>query len=77
LPPSSEPRRLKAILGAFGRSGTSSLRLALANLGMYPLHGSDALIDTAMTDAFVHGDTKALARMAEERGYDVTLELHR
>ncbi len=72
-----EPRRLKAVLGALGRSGTSSLRLALETMGLHPFHGSDVLVDGAMTDALVHSDPKTLVRLTEEKGYDVTLEMHR
>jgi hypothetical protein len=72
-----EPTRLKGMLTGCGRSGTSSLRLALETMGLNPWHGGDALNDPAVIDALIIGDSRALVSIAEQKGYDVTLEVHR
>jgi hypothetical protein len=65
------------MLASFGRSGTSSLRLALETIGFRPLHGADVLTDPALVDAVAHRDVMALVNLTEEGGYDIALEMHR
>lgn len=58
------------------RAGSSSLRLALENLGLHPWHGSQVVGVQAAHDAVAHRSGSALLRLTEQLGFDVGLELH-
>ena len=67
---------LRAVLGFGMRAGSSSLRLALENLGLHPWHGSQVVGVSAAHEAIRHRSGKDLLHLTEELGFDVGLELH-
>eukprot|EP00047_Mylnosiga_fluctuans_P008231 m.6510 g.6510 ORF g.6510 m.6510 type:complete len:328 (-) comp2105_c0_seq1:293-1276(-) len=71
-PGTDEP--IHVIVAAPGRTGTSSLRSALAMLGYIPFHGGDLLGDPQLAWAYAEGRDDELFALLRQRGFNATLD---